>query len=620
MARWKVWLRCLGEAVWQQTPKALIGLLPFGERLYDLATDFRNRLEKAEQAPAERAAAVVELVTASPAEIETEAQRIASSVAQGQPADVQQKLTQYLQLVPLFTQQSLRRPEDPSGKSLPPRLSLDDPRDLAAIIPPVPPRFRPGDSPPGMHGWVLVKRLGAGGFGEVWQARHPQAKNVFAAVKFCLDEKARQVLLHEKHVIDQVMSLGALPTIVPLQDFNLDADPPYLKYQFIPGGDLLEFATYFYGVKATAAIRNVAETVGRFHRLQPPVVHRDLKPSNILVEKETVPGGGSRLRLRVADFGIGGMASALDQDRVRTVPSAVLPTALLGSHTALYASKQQKQGARPDPRDDVFALGVLWYQLLIGDLTSERPSGKWRKKVSALGVSEAVIDLLESCCDYDDPEERPKDAAEMAEQIAAAAQPGTSVAPPSMVATHPPSPPPTQGMGVLGKVAPERRIGAGPRVIMETSLGTIEIELDDVKAPISTANFLSYVDDRYYDGTIFHRVISTFMIQGGGFEPGMRQKPTKAPIKNESPNGLSNTRGTIATARTSNPDSATAQFYINVVDNSRGLDSQRYCVFGKVVAGMDVVDKIKAVATTNRAGHENAPRQDVVITSVRRAE
>jgi cyclophilin family peptidyl-prolyl cis-trans isomerase len=160
---------------------------------------------------------------------------------------------------------------------------------------------------------------------------------------------------------------------------------------------------------------------------------------------------------------------------------------------------------------------------------------------------------------------------------------------------------------------------AAPRVIMETSLGVVEIELDDTRAPISTANFLAYVDDKFYDGTIFHRVMSNFMIQGGGFEPGMRQKPTKAPIKNESPNGLSNTRGTIAMARTSNPDSATAQFYINVVDNARGLDSQRYCVFGKVVAGMDVVDKIKEVATTSRAGHEKVPRQDVVITSVRRA-
>jgi cyclophilin family peptidyl-prolyl cis-trans isomerase len=160
---------------------------------------------------------------------------------------------------------------------------------------------------------------------------------------------------------------------------------------------------------------------------------------------------------------------------------------------------------------------------------------------------------------------------------------------------------------------------AAPRVVLETSQGTITLELDEARAPGSTANFLAYVDEKFYDNTIFHRVIGNFMIQGGGFEPGMRQKRTKAPIRNESPNGLSNIRGTLALARTSNPDSATSQFYINVVDNSRGLDSQRYCVFGKVVEGLDVVDKIKDVATASKAGHENVPVQDVVLRTARRA-
>jgi peptidyl-prolyl cis-trans isomerase B (cyclophilin B) len=161
---------------------------------------------------------------------------------------------------------------------------------------------------------------------------------------------------------------------------------------------------------------------------------------------------------------------------------------------------------------------------------------------------------------------------------------------------------------------------AAPQVVMETSLGTIKLELDDAQAPITVANFLSYVDEQFYDNTIFHRVISNFMVQGGGFEPGMKEKKkTKAPIKNESPNGLSNTRGTIAMARTNDPDSATAQFYINVVDNAHGLDKPRYCVFGKVVEGMDVVDKIKGVATGRRAGHADVPEKDVIIKSVRRA-
>ncbi len=158
-----------------------------------------------------------------------------------------------------------------------------------------------------------------------------------------------------------------------------------------------------------------------------------------------------------------------------------------------------------------------------------------------------------------------------------------------------------------------------PVVVMETSHGTIKIELNPDKAPITVKNFLNYVDDKFYDGTIFHRVISDFMIQGGGFQPGMREKRTREPIKNESPNGLSNTRGTIAMARLPEPDTATAQFFINVADNSR-LDRPRYCVFGKVIAGMDVVDKIREVKTGNRGGHGNVPVEDVVIKSVRRAD
>jgi peptidyl-prolyl cis-trans isomerase B (cyclophilin B) len=128
------------------------------------------------------------------------------------------------------------------------------------------------------------------------------------------------------------------------------------------------------------------------------------------------------------------------------------------------------------------------------------------------------------------------------------------------------------------------------------------------------------VDDKHYDNTIFHRVIADFMIQGGGFEPGMSQKPTKAPIKNESGNGLSNVRGSVAMARTSDLNSATAQFYINTVDNARHLDGAKYAVFGKVVEGMDVVEKIRAVRTGRKGGHSDVPNDDVVITSIRRID
>ncbi|MGF1578774.1 MAG: peptidylprolyl isomerase [Gemmataceae bacterium] len=161
-----------------------------------------------------------------------------------------------------------------------------------------------------------------------------------------------------------------------------------------------------------------------------------------------------------------------------------------------------------------------------------------------------------------------------------------------------------------------------PVVVMKTNYGTIKIEMFPKKAPITVKNFLAYVKDKHYDGLIFHRVINGFMIQGGGFKPGMRRKAsTRKPIKNEAANGLSNKRGTIAMARTNNPDSATDQFFINVVDNSRGLDprpgSAGYAVFGRVIDGMKVVDAIKEVPTTTKQAYQNVPEKPVVIKSVR---
>jgi peptidyl-prolyl cis-trans isomerase B (cyclophilin B) len=156
-------------------------------------------------------------------------------------------------------------------------------------------------------------------------------------------------------------------------------------------------------------------------------------------------------------------------------------------------------------------------------------------------------------------------------------------------------------------------------VRLHTSYGPITIALDADKAPKTVANFLDYVKNGHYDGTIFHRVIDGFMIQGGGFTPGMKQKPTARPVENEAGNGLRNDRYTIAMARTSDPHSATAQFFINVADNAflnhsaPNAQGWGYCVFGKVTDGMDVVDKIKAVATGRSGMHSDVPTQDVII-------
>ncbi|PPK50138.1 peptidylprolyl isomerase [Marinobacter persicus] len=156
-------------------------------------------------------------------------------------------------------------------------------------------------------------------------------------------------------------------------------------------------------------------------------------------------------------------------------------------------------------------------------------------------------------------------------------------------------------------------------ILLQTNLGDIKLELDYDKAPETAKNFEQYVRDGFYDGLIFHRVIPNFMVQGGGFEPGMQPRKTREPIQNEADNGLSNKAGTIAMARTMDPHSATAQFFINVEDNgfldhsAKNAEGWGYCVFGKVVEGMDTVNKIRAARTTMSAGHQDVPQQDIVI-------
>lgn len=157
-----------------------------------------------------------------------------------------------------------------------------------------------------------------------------------------------------------------------------------------------------------------------------------------------------------------------------------------------------------------------------------------------------------------------------------------------------------------------------PRVRIDTDMGSFVIQLEAAKAPVTVANFLQYVQDGHYNGTVFHRVIPDFMIQGGGFTANMAQKPTRAPIVLESRTGLRNVRGTVAMARTMAPDSATAQFFVNIKDNdfldaAQSRDGQGYAVFGRVVDGMEIIDRIRAVPTANRGMHQNVPQQPVTL-------
>lgn len=179
--------------------------------------------------------------------------------------------------------------------------------------------------------------------------------------------------------------------------------------------------------------------------------------------------------------------------------------------------------------------------------------------------------------------------------------------------------------GLAGTTSAQTVSDAKPvKIVMETSKGTIELELDAAKAPISVANFVKYVKKGHYDGLIFHRVIPDFMVQGGGFSPDMQQKETDGNIENEAKNGLKNVRGSIAMARTPNPHSASSQFFINLKDNSfldyPGQDGWGYCVFGKVSKGIDVIDAMAKVATGRKGPHGDVPVEPIVIKSAKVAE
>jgi formylglycine-generating enzyme required for sulfatase activity len=349
------------------------------------------------------------------------AQEAVAAEGADQPEAARQTVAGYLEMIPLAVRQSLRRPEDPSGKTVSARFTLNNADDVLGLLPPRAPRFKAGDRPSGIGDWMLEELLGIGGFGEVWRARNPHLPEP-VAFKFCLDPTAAQWLRHEAMLLGRVISQGRHPGIVALLDTYLNIDPPCLKYEYVPGGDLCGLIAQWRDVPpgqrladALRMMHELADIVAHAHRLDPPIVHRDLKPANILMQ----PAAGGACRPRVADFGIGGVAARHARQQTRdggTTRGYFLGTMLRGSCTPLYASPQQMRGEDPDPRDDVHALGVIWFQLLTGDL-STGATPDWRDEVESLGAPENVLRLLGACLSTR-PDRRPADAGVLAAELA----------------------------------------------------------------------------------------------------------------------------------------------------------------------------------------------------------
>ena len=407
MARWGLLLQCVAESVASQGLRGLMGMVPFGHVLYEVGQGVVERYSKKVQR-AEEVACLQEMVVQSHAAIRAEVESRYESIVQNVPESVRAEIQKpevwarvvaYAAQVPASFRASLRRPEDPTGSTVPKTLTISQTNDVFRFLPQRPPRYQPGDRPLG--NWKLTDCLGIGGFGEVWKAEHHAVPGLVMALKFCLSPESKSSLVRETQLLGRIMSLGQRDGIVALRNAHLDIETPCLEYDYINGGDLSGiFATWpswntdQKHKHALQFLKKLAQIVAPLHAMTPPIVHRDLKPANVLLSRIN-----GKLEVQITDFGIGAIMaeSALAEHRSgMSGKGAQLSQSVIGSHTPLYASPEQGLGADPDPRDDVHALGVIGYQLLIGNLM-KAPSVDFADDLEDEHVASSIIDLIKKC-------------------------------------------------------------------------------------------------------------------------------------------------------------------------------------------------------------------------------
>lgn len=391
-------MKCVAEAVLHKGVRGLAEMVPGGVYLHDVATDAIKRLKEKRNHDQIRED-VRQAAAASFEEAKKIAERVAREAAAAAANEDRLTLELYLTQIPGTARKSLRRADDPTGRTVPPALVLNTPADLLTFLSPYMPRFRAGMALPLRRGWHLVEPLGIGGFGEVWKINHnliPDAR----AVKFCTDPVAKQRLLkHEKDLISRVIKECKVAHVVMLMDTELTGDYPWLSYEYVPGGDLAALILTWQQLpvaermkRVIEAMRVLATTAGHFHALPPPIVHRDLKPANILIASD-----GS---LKITDFGIGNFAAGnlLLASKSGATAYSRGASMLAGSYTPIYASPQQQAGGPADPRDDVHALGVIAFQMLTGRLDTG-PGPRFDRDLKGIGVTDVLIDLIGDCVD-----------------------------------------------------------------------------------------------------------------------------------------------------------------------------------------------------------------------------
>jgi len=351
-----------------------------GRRVLDFAGSILDRFRRElppERQPIVLRQALSQAAAMPPLEFDREAERLVEKMLADQTPEDRRAATEYIKLMPSRIRATFARPDDPTGRTSPDQFTVQRPEDLLVFLPPRPPRFKEGDSPPEANRWILLERLGIGGFGEVWKARSKTMQNSFSAFKFCLDPASqRSILENELENVELVKNeLTDHPNIVKLMDAHLDGDTPWLQYEYIPGGDLGQLINTWpddLSARMTMAVEKLttlADTLGHCHNqivvdgVHKAVIHRDMKPANVLV--------GRNGTLKITDFGISNTQArqALDEARVATIAGTFTSVGgLRWANTPMYASDQQKAGERPHPADDVNALGVMLYQMILGNI------------------------------------------------------------------------------------------------------------------------------------------------------------------------------------------------------------------------------------------------------------
>jgi hypothetical protein len=420
MPRLQKLVECLGAALCEYATAALARLVPFETALLEVARSLHRTTSKS-MTPGDIRASLREVVSSPPETVELTIQDAVTGLRPPVPEEFRDTLVAYLELLPEVTRQALRRPGDPDGVSVPEQFAIRRAEDWLLFLPDRLPTFRPGDTPPGVDSWRVESLRGLGPYAEVWDGYDDDEPELSpACLKFVTDSKARDAFVKHVEHIKRVLDLDVINGLIPLRSAFVLSDPPCLEYVHLPGYDL---ANVMHDARwkedrprpdqAALIARRVARIVGKLHRQNPPMVHRGLKPSNVLL----CPTNEGRVSIWVSDAGWGQVTAAMGGTGVDLAQA--IRRSLRGSHGPLYASPQQRAGGPPDPRDDVYAIGMIWYQMLQRDPVARPPAGdSWASEFRRHGLTDGQARLITACL-AEVPADRPGDGQALADLIAA---------------------------------------------------------------------------------------------------------------------------------------------------------------------------------------------------------